>query len=236
MEVNNPLSGTSFEPLGYMVGILPFLLEGAYISIKLALVGLLLGLFLGLPLALAKAYGKGLLKSLSIVYIEVIRGTPLLLQLFIVYFGLPEIGIQFDRTVAVWVALGINSAAYQAEYIRGALNAIDTGQITAAKSMGLSPFNSFRYILLPQLVRIGLPAWSNEVIYIVKYAAVAFTVAIPDLLARGKMLTSWHFKPVEVFIVVALIYVILLSVISSIMQLIERRLKIPGLVLEKGRE
>lgn len=236
MTIINPLANSNFETIGYMIGILPYLLGGAWISIKLASVGLFGGVILGIPLAFLKTYGKGVARWIASAYIEFFRGTPLLLQLFIVYFGLPEIGISFDRTVAVWIALSLNSGAYQAEYFRGALNAIDQGQLQSAKALGMSFAKRIRYVILPQLIRIVLPSWSNEVIYIVKYAAIAFTVAIPDLLARGKMLTSWHYKPVEVFIMVALIYIILLSLIGSIMNRVEKKVRIPGLLLDKGRD
>ena len=236
IEITNPFEGTSLDWLGYMIGILPVLLGGAWTSVKLAFMGLIGGFFLGIVLAIGKFYGKGPVKWAAMGYIEFFRGTPMLLQLFLVYYGLPEIGIVFNRYIAVILSLALNSAAYQAEYFRGGLQAIDGGQIIAARTLGMNFRQTFRKVIFPQLFRIVLPAWSNEVIYIVKYAAIAFTVAVPDLMAYGKMLVTYHFRPVEVFVVVALIYIVMLSALGAIMGRIEKKFKIPGLVLDSARE
>jgi len=219
-----------------MLGIVPFLLRGALISIGLSAVGLAMGLLLGIPTALLKTYGRGIPRAVAVLYTEIFRGTPLLLQLFIIYFGLPDAGIVLDRFTAACLALGLNSGAYQAEYFRGALQSIDAGQITAARAIGMTQTQCMRHVLLPQLLRIVLPAWSNEAVYIVKYAAVAFTIAVPDLLARGKMLVSWHWRPIEVFLTVAALYIAILGTLAHVMERVEKRVRIPGLLLEAGRE
>ena len=235
LEVNNIFSGTSLDWLGYMIGIIPILSKGALTSIELAVCGLIGGFILGILLAIAKLYGKGVIRLISVWYIEFFRGTPMLLQLFLIYFGLPEIGISFDRYIAVIISLALNSAAYQAEYFRGGLNAIDDGQIIAARTLGMNFKQAFLKVVFPQLFRIILPSWSNEVIYIVKYAAIAFTVAVPDIMAYAKMLITYQFRPVEVFIVVSLIYIVLLSVIGSVMGTIEKKFSVPGLILDSAR-
>ncbi len=220
----------------YIWSIIPQLLEGAWVSIKLAAVGLTAGLLLGLPLALLRSYGNWLLRLLAITYIEIFRGTPLLLQLFIIYYGLPDVGIILPRFVAAWAALGLNSAAYQAEYFRGAFQAVDPGQLVAARSIGMTRAQAILHMVLPQALRLVIPPWTNEAVYIVKYAAVAFTVAVPDLLARGKILNASALRPIEIFLTVAAIYVIMLSSLGSFMQWIEKKVRIPGLILESGRD
>ena len=177
-----------------------------------------------------------MIKAISSGYIEFFRGTPMLLQLFLIYFGLPQLGVVINRYAAVVLSLTLNSAAYQAEYFRGGLQAIDQGQITAARTLGMTFGQTFRKVIVPQLFRIVLPTWTNEVNYIVKDAAIAFTVAVPDIMAYGKMLVTYHFRPVEVFIMVALVYIALLSGISSVMARVEKKFKIPGLILDSAEE
>ncbi|NLC62903.1 MAG: amino acid ABC transporter permease, partial [Thermoanaerobacterales bacterium] len=207
--------------------------EGLVVSLKLSAGALSLGLLIGLPMSLARTYGKGFIKWLATAYIEIVRGTPMIVQLFIVYFGLPDIGILIDRFPAALIALGINSSAYQAEYFRGAILSINTGQMMAAEALGMTRRQAIANIILPQALRLVLPPWSNELIYMVKYTSVAFLIAVPELMARGKMIISWSFKPLEVLFWVGVIYVIVLSVIAKIVDIIELRLSIPGFQMNR---
>lgn len=157
----------------------------------------------------------------------------MVVQLFIIYFGLPDLGILIDRIPAAIIALGINSSAYQAEYFRGAIQSIDSGQMMAAEALGMTKKQAVRHIILPQALRIVLPPWSNEVIYMVKYTSVAFLIAVPELMARGKMIISWTFKPLEVLFWVGVIYVIVLSIIAKIVDLVELKISIPGFQMSR---
>jgi polar amino acid transport system permease protein len=221
------------EHLSFLVSILPDLWEGLVVSLKLSAGALILGLFIGLPMSLARIYGKGFIKGIATAYIEIVRGTPMIVQLFIVYFGLPDLGILLDRFPAAIIALGINSSAYQAEYFRGAILSINKGQMMAAEALGMTRRQAIANIILPQALRLVLPPWSNELIYMVKYTSVAFLIAVPELMARGKMIISWSFKPLEVLFWVGVIYVIVLSVIAKIVDIIELRLSIPGFQMNR---
>jgi polar amino acid transport system permease protein len=221
------------EHINFLVSILPDLWEGLVVSLKLSAGALSLGLLIGLPMSLARTYGKGFIKWLATAYIEIVRGTPMIVQLFIVYFGLPDIGILLDRFPAAIIALGINSSAYQAEYFRGAILSINKGQMMAAEALGMTRRQAIANIILPQALRLVLPPWSNELIYMVKYTSVAFLIAVPELMARGKMIISWSFKPLEVLFWVGVIYVIVLSVIAKIVDIIELRLSIPGFQMNR---
>jgi polar amino acid transport system permease protein len=221
------------EHINFLVSILPDLWEGLVVSLKLSAGALSLGLLIGLPMSLARTYGKGFIKWLATAYIEIVRGTPMIVQLFIVYFGLPDIGILIDRFPAAIIALGINSSAYQAEYFRGAILSINKGQMMAAEALGMTRRQAIANIILPQALRLVLPPWSNELIYMVKYTSVAFLIAVPELMARGKMIISWSFKPLEVLFWVGVIYVIVLSVIAKIVDIIELRLSIPGFQMNR---
>ncbi|MFO8060286.1 MAG: amino acid ABC transporter permease [Bacillota bacterium] len=223
------------DALEYMWSHVPFLLIGARVSLELAAVGIALGLVLGLVLALLRTYSSGILRVMAEVYITVFRGTPLLLQLFVIYYGMPDLGLTISGRASIYIALGLNSAAYQAEYFRGALQAVDRGQIQAARSLGLSRWSAIRLVVIPQAARIALPAWSNEVVYMVMNSAIAFTIAVPELLARSKMLISWHYRPIEVFILVSVIYVVMLGIVSRGLDYVESWIRIPGLLLESKR-
>lgn len=215
--------------LAFIERVLPDLLRGAMVTVELASISLFLGLVLGLPTAFLRVYGKGLPKYIATFYVEAIRGTPLVVQLFIIHYGLPDLGLTFPRFVSAWLALGINSGAYQAEYFRGGIEAISAGQMAAAQALGMSRLQALRHIILPQAFRLALPAWTNEAIYMVKYTSIAFMIAVPELLARGKMLISWYFRPTETLLSVAAIYLVILWVVARVMRLVEKRFEIPGI-------
>lgn len=222
------------EQISFFISILPELISGLKVSLKLSAGALALGVIIGLPLAIVKTYGKGFLKSLATIYIEIIRGTPMLVQLFIIYYGLPEIGIVLDQIPAAIIALGMNSSAYQAEYFRGAMLAVDSGQIMAAQAIGMTKRQGIFNIVIPQALRLVIPAWSNELIYMVKYTSVAFTIAVPELMAKGKILISQTYKSLEILFWVGVVYVVVLSIIAKIVSIVERKVAIPG--FEMSRE
>jgi polar amino acid transport system permease protein len=213
----------------------PDLIEGTIITIQLTLVALALGVVVGLPAALARVYGGPWLRRFAVTYIEIFRGTPLLVQLFVVYYGLPDLGITFSRFAAAYITLGLNSGAYQAEYFRGAIQAIGSGQMVAARAIGMTQIKAIRYIILPQAVRLALPAWSNEAISMVKYTAIVFLIAVPDLMTKAKILSSRYFNPIPVYITVAIMYIILVAIFTVIVRNIERKMETPGLELEVER-
>lgn len=219
----------------YLQRVAPDLLEGMIVSLELTLVALSLGVLAGLPAALARVYGGTWMRRLAIAYIEIFRGTPLLVQLFIVYYGLPDLGITLSRLTAAFITLGLNSGAYQAEYFRGAIQAVGSGQMIAARAIGMSRIQAIRYIILPQALRLVLPAWSNEAISMVKYTAVVFLIAVPDLMGKAKILAGRYFNPIEIYLTVALIYIFLVAVATWLMRTVENKLQTPGLELEVER-
>jgi len=209
-----------------MIDYLGDLLEGLLVTFQLSFTALGIGLILGLAAALARKYGHEPLSLLANAYIELIRGTPLTVQLFIIYFGLPSLGVVFPPTLSAIVALGINSGAYQAEYFRGAIESIGGGQMEAALSLGMNRLQAILRVILPQAFRLALPSWSNEAAYLPKYSSVAFLVTVPELLARSKMVISRNLKPLEVYLVVGLIYLATIATISKILDMVYERYKI----------
>jgi len=209
--------------------ILPALLRGTVVTLEITGISISIGFILGILLALGRIYGNKSIYIVATTYVEVIRGTPLLTQLFLLYFGLPSIGIMLSPFLAAIIGMGLNSGAYQAEYFRGAIQAVKSGQMMAARSVGMNKFKAVRYIILPQMLRLVIPSWSNELIYLVKYSSLAYMIQAPELMAQGKVIAAKNFRTFEVFIVVAFIYLVIVLILSKILDILEKRIRIPGL-------
>lgn len=202
---------------------LPALLTGTVYTLEIWVVAMLCGFVAAWLLAVARVYGDPVSRSLATGYIELIRGTPLLVQMFIVYQGLPQIGIVFSPLVAAMVAIGINTAAYQAEYFRAGIRTVRPGQLAAGRAIGLTRVQTIAHIVLPQAWRIALPQWSNEVVIELKYTSVAFAISVPELMGQAKMIGANSFRYFQIFLVAAIIYVVLVSVITLVLDVVERR-------------
>jgi len=212
------------------------LLSGFYLTLYITFVSKIFGLILGLILAILKLYGPKILKLISTIYIELIRGTPMVVQLFIIYFGLPSTGlVKFTPLTAAILGMGLNSAAYQAEYFRTAFLAIPTGQTDAALSIGMNRLKIIRYILLPQVFRIVIPAWTNELIALTQYSSLAMILTVMELTSVGKFIGSKTFYYIQSFTIIAFIYVLLSIILTRFMVYFEKKLEIPGVSAVKGR-
>lgn len=204
-------------------------MQGAGVTLELTAVGLLIGFVLGVALALAKTFGAPGVSKFATGYIELFRGTPLLVQLFLIYYGLPSLGLTLSQTLSAYLALGLNSAAYQAEYLRGAIQAIGDAQMMAGRSIGLSRWQTIRLVILPQALRLALPAWSNEPISLLKTTAVVFLIAVQDLMAKAKRAATTTYNPIGSYIAVAVIYLVMVFILDALLKWLERKTKIPGL-------
>jgi polar amino acid transport system permease protein len=207
----------------------PRLLAGLATTFQLTIFAIGLGLVGGVLFALGRVYGNKPIYWVSTAYVQFIRGTPVLVQLFLIYYGLPAFEIRLDSLTAAIVGLGLNSAAYQAEYFRGAIQAISRGQMLAARAIGMTNLQAIRYVILPQALRLVIPPWSNELIYTLKYSSVAFIIGAPELMATGQIIASRNFRYFEVFLIVACIYLVCVLVISKLLDVVDQKLKIPGL-------
>ena len=211
---------------------LPQLLMGLKNTILLTALGIAVGIFLGLTLALTKVYGQGPLRWLAIGYIGLFRGTPLLTQLFIIYFGLSSIGIVLPPFTAAILGLGLNSAAYQAEYFHGSILAVNPGQITGALALGMSRIKTIKCIVIPQVVRLVIPSWSNELISLLKFSSLAYLIQFPELLFQTKLIASKNFRMFELSIITGILYLAVVLIISHYLRKLERKIRIPGLGTE----
>lgn len=208
---------------------LPPLAHGLILTLEITVTCIAFGFALGVILALMRVYGGKWLSIPASIYIQIFRGTPLLVQLLMVYYGLPSWGISLSAFVSGVLALGLNTAAYQAEYLRGAIQAVKSGQLLAARSMGMTMPQAARYIVLPQAFRIVIPSWSNELILMLKYSSIVFSVTLLDLMGVGKRIASHNFRYFEVYVVVALFYLALVFIITQVLRLLEKKVHIPGL-------
>lgn len=200
-----------------------FFIMGAKNTIIIAALSVLFGVMLGTLLGLLKQSRIWILKKLSAAYIEFVRGTPLLVQLFIVYYGLP---INLSAISAGVVALTLNSGAYVAEIIRAGIEAIDKGQMEAARSLGMTHIQSMRHIILPQALKNILPVLGNEFITIIKESSIVSVIGIPEIMYNAETVRGNTFKPFEPLLVAAVIYFILTYSLSKLVGRVERRLKI----------
>lgn len=212
-----------------------YMLDGLWITLFLTISSVIIGFFIAIFLSLSKMYGNKVLYTISNCYIEIIRGTPLLVQLFILYYSLPVIGIRLSPLTASIISFFLNSSAYQAEYLRGAIQSISSGQMQAALSIGMTKWQSIRFVILPQAIRRFIPSWTNEFIYLLKYSSLSYIVGAPEIMAQAKFVASRNFEFFKVYLFAGIIYFLLVTVFSEIFRYIENKLKIPG-TLSQARE
>jgi polar amino acid transport system permease protein len=217
----------------FFLRFLPDMLAGAGITVLLTVEGLSAGFVLGLAASLARTYGNKFWRGLAVSYIELFRGTPLLVQLFLIYYGLPGLGITLSRELSAFLALGLNSGAYQAEYLRGSFLAIGDGQMMAGRSIGMSRSKTIWHVILPQALRLAIPAWSNEPVSLLKSTAVVFLIAVPDLMAKAKSIAAQTYDPIGTYFAVALVYLAMVYLLDIVLRWLERASRIPGFEMEK---
>jgi len=202
-----------------------YYLVGVKITLLLSFLSLIFGTTLGSLLSLLKLSKYKIPKALSTVYIEVVRGTPMMVQIALVYFGsYVMIGMDISGFAAALIAVSLNSAAYVAEIIRSGIQSIDKGQMEASRSLGISERQTMRYIILPQAVKNILPALGNEFVTLIKETSVASTIGVADLMYASKIVQSNSFQPFNPLIIVAGIYFLFTFTLSQLIGVFERSL------------
>lgn len=227
------------------------ILSGFILTMWLYGLAIVMGFFLGLSLAILRQYGGSIFSRIATGYIELVRGTPLLVQLLLLYFIPYSLNIPIGRwsfstnfiildkditiilldyrTLVGILALGLNSSAYQAEYFRGAIMSIGTGQLMAAQSLGMSRLSGIRHILLPQALRRVIPAWSNEAAYLPKYTVIVYFIGVEELFAKAHYIVAQTFLSLATYIIIAFIFLVMITIISKVLDIIHKRTGIPGL-------
>ncbi|AZO93623.1 ABC transporter permease subunit [Iocasia frigidifontis] len=207
----------------------PRLMNGLLITIVLTVISIFLGTIFGVLLALGKIYGNKIVSRLITIFIGLIRGTPLLCQLFILYFGLPPYGIRLPALLVAAIGFTINSGCYQAEYLRGAIQSVSGCQMKAARSIGMTQWQGIIYVILPQALRRVIPSWANEFIYLLKYTSLAYIIGAPELMGEGKVIASRNYEFFKMYLIIAIIYLIIVLILTKAFDYLEERVKIPGL-------
>lgn len=203
----------------------PVFLEGIMWTILVSLLAVCLGVIFGSLLCFMKRSKISIFKIIATIYIEIIRGTPLLLQIFIVYFGLPSFGIKLSPMISCTIALSLNSSAYVAEIIRAGIEAVDKGQMEAARSLGMTEKMGMINIIIPQAIKNILPAVGNEFVAIIKESSMASTIGVAEIMYAQKIVTGATYRSFEPLIVAAVCYFILTFTLGRFMGYVERRLK-----------
>jgi len=207
----------------YILRILPALLAGLDTTLSVFFLTLVLSIPLGVLVALGRLSNiKPLVEIMKLFYIWVMRGTPLLLQIVVIFFGLPIVGITFDRYPAAIIAFVLNYAAYFGEIFRGGIESIDKGQYDAAKVLGFTPIKTYQRIILPQMIKIVLPSVANEVITLIKDTALVYVVGLGELLRAGKIASNRDASLVPLLLV-GIIYLALTAILTTAFQKLEDR-------------
>ncbi|CAM3537626.1 MULTISPECIES: amino acid ABC transporter permease [Saccharibacillus] len=202
----------------------PMIKAGLQFTIPLTLIAFALGLVLAIVVALVRLWKIPVLSQIAGIYVWIIRGTPLLVQLFIIFYGLPSIGIELDPFPAAVIGFTLNMGAYNSEIVRAAIQSISNGQWEAASSLGMTRGQALRRIILPQAARVSVPPLSNSFVSLVKDTSLAFTITVIDMFQVAKQITATTYEPLLVYSEVAVLYLILCTVLNALQNVMEKRL------------
>ena len=214
-----------------LLDALPFILQGSLITVTAVVGAMFLGLAIGVPLAVAQVYGNKVMRFLSGTYVWFFRGVPILVLLFLFYFGLfTLIGLTLSGLAAATIVLGMTSGAYQSQIFRGSILALSKGQLKAARALGMSDSLAIRSIILPQALRLSIPGWSNEYSIILKDSALAFVLGASEIMARTHFIASRTYKHLPLYLTAAVLYFLLTWAGVVALRALEKRVRIKGYV------
>lgn len=208
--------------MNYIIGLMPQILEGLKVTLEIFALTLILSIPLGIIIAIMRTSKSLILSKLSGAYVLIMRGTPLLLQIVIIFFGLPIIGIKFDRFPAAILAFSLNYGAYFGEIFRAGIASIDNGQVEAAQVLGLSRKDTFFRITLPQAFKTVLPPVANEITTLVKDTSLVYVIGLDEMLKIGKNAVNRDVSLVPL-LVIGVVYLIVIAIFSKILDEIEKR-------------
>ncbi len=214
--------GYQLEP-SIVIKYLPFFLKGVLLTVEISFFAIVIGLVIGILAALGRTSRFRTLHFVGAVYVEVFRNTPLLIQIFIIYFGLPGIGLKLSPYISGLTALVLYVGAYNTEVIRAGLEAVPKGQGEAAKSLGLTGAQTFLYVVLPQMFRISLPALGNNWVALVKNSSLVSVIGMVELTFVASDLNALTFRSFELFGAATLFYLILIFILTNVQNFVEKR-------------
>ncbi|MGU7772966.1 amino acid ABC transporter permease [Burkholderia sp. MR1-5-21] len=216
------------EAFDLVVHTLPVMVKGAVLTLKFAVASMVLGLVVGLVIAIMRIGSNRLASGLAQGYVSVMRGTPLLVQMFVVYYGLPDLGITLDPTTAGIFTLTLNAAAYLSESMRGAILGIGRGQWAAAHSLGLTHVQTLRYVVCPQALRLAVPSLGNTLISLIKDTSLVSVITVTELLRSTQEVIAATFQPLPLYLAAAAIYWVLSTLLTRLQGRVETRLALPS--------
>lgn len=211
----------------HFIDVIPYLIEGIKLTLLITFVGVAIGFVLGAITGFGRLSKNKLIYGITTVYVEIIRGTPILVQILFIYFGLSDLmGINLDKITASIIAIALNAGAYIAEIVRGGVQSIDKGQREAGRSLGLTPSQTMRYIIWPQALKRMIPALGNQFIISLKDTSLFSVIAVGEVLYQGRQYASTTFTYFEPFFMIAVMYLIITIPAMLILRYIERRLDV----------
>lgn len=216
------------EALELVVHTLPVMVKGAVLTLKFAVASMALGLVVGLVIAIMRIGSNRLAAGLAQGYVSLMRGTPLLVQMFVVYYGLPDLGITLDPTTAGIFTLTLNAGAYLSESMRGAILGIGRGQWAAAHSLGLTHVQTLRHIVCPQALRLAVPSLGNTLISLIKDTSLVSVITVTELLRSTQEVIAATFQPLPLYLAAAAIYWVLSTLLTRLQGRVETRLSLPS--------
>ncbi|PIX32180.1 amino acid ABC transporter permease [Candidatus Bathyarchaeota archaeon CG_4_8_14_3_um_filter_42_8] len=216
--------------MDFLIKYLPLILNGFITTTEMTLFGVLMGLTLGILLAIGDLHGGKLISTIIRFYVEFFRGSPIIIQLFIFYYTIPSLlNTRIDGLTVGFLVFALNSAAYQKGYIKGAMEAVFEDQMTAALSIGLSKAQAITYVILPQALRLVIPPWGNEFCSLTKSTAALLVIGVRDLTSAGKTIAGQSWRILETWTFIAIIYLIWISIVMKILDIVYEKVKIPGI-------
>jgi len=217
------------ESLIVLYGALPYLLRGSLVTIAVVAVAMAIGLAAGIHLAVGQVYGGRWLRRLIAVYVWFFRGVPLLVLLFLFYFGLFSLlRINLSAFAVSVIVLGLISAAYQSQIFRGAIMSLPEGQMKAARALGMSDRKAIFLIILPQALRLSIPGWSNEYSIVLKDSAVAYALGVMEMMARAHFVASRTYEHLPLYFAAGVLFMILTYLGTKGLRILEDKVRIPG--------
>ena len=215
--------------LSILTDWLPYLLEGVVLTLVLVIAALAIGLLMGLPMALGQIYGSKAVRCIIEVYVWFFRGLPLLVLLFLFYFGVfPALGLDTPAFIIAIVVLGMRGAAYQSQIFRGAILSISEGQMTAARSLGMTRWQAIRTVILPQAMLIALPGWSNEYPTVLTDTSICYAIGVMELLTRTSQIVSQTYLTMPIYIACACVYIAMNYAGMKCLNMLENKVMVPG--------
>ncbi len=208
---------------------LPYLLQGALVTLTVVIGAMALGLILGIPLAVGQVYGHPAFRRAIGLYVWFFRGIPLLAFLFLFYFGLcTALDINLSAFTVAIIVLGLISSAYQSQIFRGAILSLSEGQFRAARALGMSDLKAISFIVLPQALRLSIPAWSNEYSILLKDSAVTYALGVAEIMARAHFVATRTYQQLPLYFTAGVIFLLLTWAGTKGLRILEERVRIPG--------